>query len=258
MHPYFSIFGYSIPSYGEIIVLGVIVSNALAYLYKRKTLNFDDLILIEAYALLGAILGGKLFYVLVNFENLDFEKLSDLNYLKSLITSGFVFLGGLLGAMLTEVLGCKLHKIKLQEYLPLLAVFVPLVHAFGRLGCFMAGCCYGVPCNGVLSVTYHQSAIAPNDTPLLAIQLIEAFVLIMISMTIYVLNRYQNFRVHAFAYYLIMYSIARIAIENYRYDDGQRGIYFYLSTSQWLSILIIMVTIVYLIKSYRYPLRKVR
>ena len=69
MHPCFSIFGYSIPSYGAIIVLGVIVSNALAYLYKRKTLNFDDLILIEAYALLGAILGGKLFYVLVNFEN---------------------------------------------------------------------------------------------------------------------------------------------------------------------------------------------
>ena len=63
---------------------------------------------------------------------------------------GFVFYGGLLGGLFGIYLGGKILKIPVWEYAQNTIPVIPLAHGFGRLGCLMAGCCYGVPYDGVL------------------------------------------------------------------------------------------------------------
>ena len=238
MHVYFHLFGLNIPAYGTMIATGVLLANLIAYfLIKRDGKTFDDLLLVEAYAILGGFVGAKLLYILVSIPSIDFRRLGDLSYVNDLIRGGFVFYGGLIGGVLGILIGKKIHHYDVAYFAKRIVFLVPFCHAFGRIGCFMAGCCYGVEYHGPCHVVFPEDSFAIPGVPLFPIQMVEAICLFLISLLLFILmvKFHSRFTVEI---YIAVYACLRFVLEKYRFD-ADRGIYFGLSTSQWISILLL-------------------
>ena len=236
MHVYFSIFGLNIPGYGLCITLGVIVANLAAlYFVRKEGRRFDDLILIEAYCLLGAFVGAKLLYIIVSFNDIDWESVKTLEGLSKLMSSGFVFYGGLIGGIGMILLGGKIHGVDSKYYIKNYIFTAPLGHAFGRIGCYCAGCCYGMEYHGPGAIVFPEGSFAPAGVELFPVQLTESLCLFLIAFVMMFLKK-KGKSEHLIEIYLIGYGIVRFILEFLR-NDAYRGVYFGISTSQWISIL---------------------
>ncbi len=247
MHVYFHIFGLSIPAYGTMIALGVLIANIIGLIIISKDKKDKyDFVLVESYAALGGFLGAKILYLIVSAKDIEWGRVfSDFDYFNTILRSGFVFYGGLIGGLLSVFLAGKVHKIDLKYYVIRLIFLIPLIHGFGRIGCFCAGCCYGVPYDGPLAVCFPHGSFAIPGVKLFPVQIVEAIFLILISLIVMFisLKLKSRFTVES---YLILYAILRFILENYRYDED-RGIYFGLSTSQWISIFMVVASVVSII-----------
>ncbi|MBR3056960.1 MAG: prolipoprotein diacylglyceryl transferase [Clostridiales bacterium] len=235
MHIYMHLFGLSIPSYGLMIVIGAFLANVIGYfLVKKEKKDFDDFILVEAYCILGGFIGAKLLYFIVSFNDIEWNRFFEKEYLDMIMRSGFVFYGGLIGGIAAALLCGKLHKIDIKWFFTHCIFLIPMIHGFGRVGCFMAGCCYGIPYDGPLAVVFPEDSMAIHGVKLFPVQIVEAVFLILISLIVlYVTVKIKSrFTVET---YLILYSILRFFLEHYRYDEA-RGKFLGISTSQWISI----------------------
>lgn len=243
MHIYIDFFGLHIASYGLMILIGVSIANIIVrVMAKRKQQDFNDFIILESYCFLGAFLGAKLLYILVSFRYIDWSRIGDLQYLKALFSGGFVFYGGLIGGILTVILVGKIYKIPAGEYIRDYIFLIPLVHAFGRIGCFMAGCCYGIRYSGLGAVVFPSGCFAPSGVKLFPVQIVEAAGLMAIAMLILGLQMRFSWK-YTVETYLFLYGILRFILENYR-NDTARGIYWNFSTSQWISLGMILFSVV--------------
>ncbi len=162
-----------------------------------------------------------------------------------------MFYGGLIGGILGLFIYARQFNMSFIALCDIYAVVVPLGHAFGRVGCFFAGCCYGIPHDGAFSITYrHTDGNTPLGVPLLPVQLIEAACLIILFAVLLAIH----FRCHSggavTTTYFIGYSVIRFSLEFLR-GDVQRGFLLNLSTSQWISILIFITATAYIIKNKR-------
>ena len=128
------------------------------------------------------------------------------------------------------------------SYLDLMIPSVALALGFGRIGCFLAGCCYGKETDSWLGVVFTNSDFAPNGVKVLPTQLFMAGgdILLMAVLLWYAAKRPLRGRTSAL--YLILYSIGRFAIEFLRNDD--RGTVGMLSTSQFIAIFTFVVGLV--------------
>lgn len=245
MQVFFNILGFKIPSYGILIVTGVILANVLAIVYIRKTKKHDinDFIILEAYAVLGGFLGAKILYLIVSYKSIEWSRLFEIEYFNALMQGGFVFYGGLIGGIACVLLGGKIHNIKSMEYMRDFIGFIPFIHSFGRVGCFMSGCCYGIPYSGIGAVKFPADSYAPSDIELFPVQLVEACLLMIIAGIILYLVLVKN-NTHGINMYLILYGCTRFILEFLRYDDARGGL-LGLSTSQWISLLIIAGVVLY-------------
>lgn len=134
-----------------------------------------------------------------------------------------------------------------METLDIFSVVLPLGHAVGRVGCFFGGCCYGICYDGPFAVYYSDAAgLTPLHTPLLPIQLIEAvalLILFIIQLHLYGRKDKQGKLVQS---YLLSYALIRFILEFFR-GDTARGKLFFLSTSQWISLLVLSALALYLL-----------
>ena len=166
---------FMIPWYGLFIVLGIAAGVLLGYfLIRGARLSFDDFIQVVCFVGLGAMIGAKLLYLAVSWKDIDFSRLTDLEYLNALMGGGFVFYGGLIGGLAGLYLCGKILRIHVLDYAQAAIPVIPLVHAFGRVGCAVVGCCYGVPYEGVGAIAYQESVAAPVGVPLFPVQAVEA------------------------------------------------------------------------------------
>ena len=245
---YINILGVSIPMYSVMIITGLILGNIFAYIViKKRKLVLEDFIVLEAYGLAFGMLGAKLLYLLININSIEWSRLFEKDYFIPLMQGGFVFYGGLFGGVVGIFIAKVIHKINAKEYFADLIFCVPLVHGFGRVGCYFAGCCYGVPYNGYMSVRYHNIPYSLCDINLFPIQLVEAIGLFILALVFYIIiNRKQSSMKYVYLYFF-SYSILRFIIEIFRYD-AQRGKIGIFSTSQWISIAIIIIMSLCLLK----------
>lgn len=255
MYPYFKIFGFNIPGYSVMLISGLVLANIIGFYYAEKDKNIDenDLIICEAYIGLGAIIGSKLLYLWVIRNEIDLGRVFDLNYFNSLMKGGFVFYGGLIGGLIFFVMGCFIHKIDVSYYLNKFLFLIPFVHSFGRMGCFMAGCCYGIKYEGIFAVTFPENSFAPAGVKLFPVQLTEAILLLVISFVLFLYQRNKKGNM-AISLYFAVYGIVRFLLEFLRYDEI-RGRWLYFSTSQWISI--VLVVIAFVIMFYNKKLSKI-
>lgn len=243
MKVYFDIGTLSIPAYGLMIAIGVVFANIVAMFVLHKTkLDFDDFILLEAYCFLGAFLGAKILYLLVSVKIINWKQIFEIEYFNQIMQGGFVFYGGLIGGLLFVLLAGRIHKIAVEEYIRNFIFLIPFIHAFGRIGCFCAGCCFGVPYNGIGAVVFPEHSYALPNVRLFPVQLVEATILIGIAVLIIWLQIGNNWK-YTIETYLLLYGIARFLLEYFRYD-ADRGSFGMFTTSQWISFIMITIAIV--------------
>lgn len=249
MYPVTELFGKEFNTYTLCAVVGIIASLIFALtrsrskIYKIITSDvFFDILSIIA----GAVFGAKFFQIIgavvTDGTTPGFWTLENL---KSLIPGIGVFYGGLFGAFIGAYLYARSVKINFSDLTDLLTPIAPLFHVFGRIGCFMAGCCYGKE-SEIFGIAFHCSNSAPNGVKLIPVQLIEAACNVLIFILLLTLKPERKKRGTALPFYGICYAICRFIIEFFRGDE-HRGV-FILSTSQWISIAVLIVCILVLRK----------
>lgn len=240
-------FGFEQPVvqyYGLFIVTGVAAAGTLGYiLAKHFKMSVNDYIILAAYGFGGGMVGAKLLYLLVILEYIKWEMLSSPEYLRQLFQGGFVFYGGLIGGITTIFLAGKIHKIFVWKYLNTMIPCLPVVQGFGRIGCYLTGCCYGISYAGPGAISYSSNHLAPEGIALFPVQLLEALLCwgLAIFLFVYVWRRGRK---DAFFIYMISYPVIRFFLEFFRGDYLERGIWHGLSTSQWISSIIIILTVI--------------
>lgn len=248
MQPYIQLLSLRIPSYGFMMMVGIFVASALGILRTIKAgLRWEDSLIIGAFGIGVGLLGAILLYGVVTF---GVESLLKMLLSEKILQAewGLIFYGGLMGAIPGVMLGGKIAHTKVKDFIVPLMPCLPLGHAFGRIGCFLAGCCYGRPTNLFFSIKYTQSfAGAPIDVPLVPVQLMESAALFLITVILLLLSR-QTTAGQMAALYAVLYAGCRFFLEFLRYDTI-RGHFLCFSTSQWISIGILGIGIISLIHS---------
>ncbi len=255
MYPIIEIFGKEFGTYSIISLFGMMLSFVVAFLLaRRKNVEREDYIILCLFIVAGLLLGSHLVYGITNIKYLVivFKNLSKLSFIETVsyvvkYFGGMVFYGGFIGACVGVLFYTKfLKKIERSLAFDLLSVAMPLFHVFGRIGCFFGGCCYGKEWSW--GFTVHGNTLVPeiNDVVRIPVQLIEASCNLIIFLLILFLYFKLKQRGILIYIYMIIYSVTRFVLEFYRGDEI-RGVFFSLSTSQWISITLFLFSIIKLI-----------
>lgn len=255
MFPYFVLFGKQISMYTVMTLFGVFSSGYIACkLTKKRGYDDNNMIVLLLIAAIGVAIGGHLLYGITNINKLYlfiihigntpdiktfFLALAD-------IFGGSVFYGGLIGGMLAGYIYLKKKKLPMNIFTDIATIIIPLFHFFGRIGCFLVGCCYGVESD--IGFTYHHSLIeSANHVNRFPIQLVEAVYNLGLFFLLYYLLKNNKLKGKLLGLYLIIYPIGRFIFEFFRGDE-YRGFLFGLSTSQIISVLLLIFGIFLLLK----------
>ncbi|WKY47352.1 prolipoprotein diacylglyceryl transferase [Eubacteriaceae bacterium ES3] len=241
MHPLIQISNLQIPSFGILFLIGSVAAFLLSILTARKyQLPSMDIIFFGLFGLVGGIIGAKLIYLLLNIGALITDPL---NTLMTLMYGGSVFFGGLLGGILGGYFYCRIYKLDPVVFFDAAAPCIVLAQAFGRIGCFLNGCCYGIPYNGICSVTYPDGAYPPSGIALFPTQLTESFFLFIFCIFLLIYLKKSHHPGYTTGIYLCGYGFFRFLIEFLRNDP--RGGFLFFSTSQWLGMIAFIIGILF-------------
>jgi len=184
---------FTIYTYGFLIAVGIV----LAYIYttwqarKQLGLKSDVITNMTIVIMIAAFIGGKIFFY---FEDPSFYFGHPANMLKYM-NSGFVFYGSLIFAVPSIIWFFKKNKIPVFKMLDIIAITACIVHAFGRTGCFMAGCCFGKPTESFFGVIFSNPvcAASPLNIPLHPTQLYDVFLLLTIIVILLIIKKHKRF-----------------------------------------------------------------
>ncbi|MBQ4493743.1 MAG: prolipoprotein diacylglyceryl transferase [Elusimicrobiaceae bacterium] len=249
MFPYLpEIFGIKIPSYGLMTALGY--GLAIYYCVKnRKYLSVSKEVLSDIifYLILGALIGGKIFYIFFNFDSFCASTLIEK------IRFGFVFYGGFIGAVLALFLYTKNKKIPFVKATDFFAPALALGHAIGRIGCFLAGCCYGKPTHSFLGVMFNNpDTLVPHHlqhTHLYPTQLFESFANFVLFFILAKIYKKQDNTGKTSLTYIMGYALIRFIIEFFRGDD-RGGTLLGMYPSQIIALILFLGATFWLFKGF--------
>lgn len=249
---YFELFGLKIPAYGTMALLGMAASLALAVrLAKRYGIAGYDVMYACCYGGFGLVLGAKLFYAIPFLgEFVSIWKKEGVSYIIqnageifSRMFAGYVFYGGLLGLAAGVGLYVTYRKVPFSVYADVMAVVIPLFHGFGRIGCFLAGCCYGREYQGRFSVTFPENPYEPGIEAVsrFPVQLLESGCNFLLFFFLVLYGRKKHPAGRLMGIYLTAYPAIRFFTEFFR-GDAVRGVLelgdISLSFSQFISLIL--------------------
>jgi phosphatidylglycerol---prolipoprotein diacylglyceryl transferase len=249
----------ALPGYGLFVLLGFALATWLAVRLAARTVPPPDparpapavpfaggaVVDLAFWVLVAGVAGSRLLFVLLNAG--DYARLcraGDCLAPLKLWDGGLVFYGGLAAAALVTVFFVRRHRWRFAVVGDVLAPALALGHAVGRLGCFLAGCCFGKTCpaGGPPCVTFPAGSVAhahlqaagqlgpagpqaPVTPPLHPTQLYEAAALLAIFALLLLWRRRQRFAGQLFLIYLLVYGLARAALEVFRGDVSRRFLF---------------------------------
>lgn len=256
MYPAIEVFGRTIGTYGLCAAAGfLLMLLCVSRLARRIGRDPDQTVVMALVSFVGVAVGAILMYGLTNAPviarvvtaGVEGAYSSVAAFLHDLVAcfGGFVFYGGLFGGLVAGCLYSRKKGWDLAGTLDLFAVAVPLFHVFGRIGCFMGGCCYGVEADW--GVVFANSPVSDaNGVPRVPIQLIEAacdLAIFCIVLSLFLKGKMQG---RLIAVYGLLYASVRFIDEFWR-GDVYRGIWGPFSTSQWISLAVAVAAIGYLV-----------
>lgn len=224
MLPTFEVFGRTVGTYGLCSVIGLFIGAVVMYnLVKKYNIIAQDIAILAVVIALGMLAGGHILYGVTNipdiielFKNMPqytakafWGKLG--NYF-----GGMVFYGGLLGSFAAIWIFMKfkiaedMRKVGIMD---VYAVVIPLFHVFGRIGCFMAGCCYGIESS--FGFIVHGNELSPgiNDVRRFPTPLLEALCNLIIFFVMLLLYKKERFKKKLVYIYLLIYPVVRFGVE---------------------------------------------
>ncbi len=275
----FRIGNFGVPTMGACVLVGAVLAVLLSWLLRKKSALDWNGEVVDAiiYAVLLGFAGMKILYWIVTPDVFK-TAFADgfFRGILSLLMEGMVFYGGLLGGILGVFLTARKKKRNFFEFTDLMAPCFCVAHAFGRIGCLLTGCCYGVAVGettqfGVL--TYGGACAVPYPefdkygnkvldelgnpiiTMRLPVPLMETIFLLLLCVVLVLIYRKEKRLGTTTGWYLILYAVWRFVIEMFRGDEERRA-YGPLYTSQWISILILLAGVAILILSRRFGWKK--
>lgn len=245
----FDFFGREISSYMLCAFVGIMATGVFAFIKaKKNNLNEVMMTFMLMSSVVGVLIGGHLLFAVTNLDKLwlfgKAKSFGDFIAVASVIFGGQVFYGGLFGGIGAALIFAKITRLEnFSGYTDIMAAGVPLFHVFGRIGCFLGGCCYGVESD--FGFTFHNSlAYGANGVNRFPVQLFEAGFCLLITVFILRLSGCEKLKGRLFYIYLFTYAIGRFILEFFR-GDNYRGFLLGLSTSQIISVVIIMLILFY-------------
>lgn len=222
----------TIYGYGLMIAIGIFSAYFLAeYRAKKIGLDAEAIFGLTCWAVVAGLIGGKVLYYITTIE----EILKDPSLLLQ-VADGFVIYGSLIGGILGVVLYCRWKKLNCLSYFDLAVPSVALAQGFGRIGCFLAGCCYGRETDSACAIVFHTSDYAPNGVPLIPTQLISSGLnFLHFAILIVFAKKYKKGEGQVAGMFFALYSAGRFFLEFLR-GDAERGNVGALSTSQFIAI----------------------
>lgn len=247
MHDTFNIFGFELPAWGAMVSLGVLclIGVLFYFFYKYK---FTDK-KIDTFVILVAICGITMYVSAAFFDalwhNIDmWRQTGEFTW----EWWGITFSGGLLGAIICYFilfwLFFKKERHNIFFYADMIITGVVLTHAFGRIGCYLGGCCYGGETTSWFGINYPVGSafvggeyitIYKNVFPT---QIFEAAFLFILFIVLFFFIKKHQLR-----FYLVSYGIFRFLLEYLRGDSRGASFLNFLSPSQFLSVLMVVVGI---------------
>jgi len=237
MHPIlFKLGPITIYTYGFFAFLGVVLGSMVAFQEaKKQSIPKEAFSSIIFWVITAGFLGAKLLYILIEFK-------SFLKYPLEMIRSGFVFYGGIVAGIGSLYILARKYSLSFLKLADTIVIGIPLGHAFGRIGCFFYGCCYGKPTDSFLGIIFPLSSPAGAlGVKVIPTQIISAFFLFLLFLLILLIKKRKKFQGQLLIFYIVAYGIFRFIIEFFRGDP--RGQLFMLSTSQGMSIFFILLGI---------------
>ncbi len=250
MHPIlFEVGNWPVYAYGVLLALAYLVALQLAVVRARRAgLDGARVMDLGIYLIIAALVGAKLLLVIVDFNYFRAQP----RELLSLVRAGGVFYGGLLTALVVALWLVRKYQLPMWTTADLFAPGIALGHVIGRLGCLLAGCCYGKPTSVPWAITFtdpaaEQNVGTPLGIPLHPTQLYDAGAELLILILLLVTEKKgRPVPGRTFWLYMLLYAVSRFIVEIYRGD--QRGMIAGMSTSQYVSLLVLPIAIGMLVR----------
>lgn len=231
---------FYLPTYGVLVALGFLAGLAITVrLARRSGLNAELVTNLAVYVALSGMLGAKILMILFDW-NAYLAQPSRIFSFETLQAAG-VFQGGLILALATAFFYMRSQKLPLLASADVFAPGVALGHAIGRLGCFAAGCCWGVECDLPWAVRFHDPAAmaltgVPLEVPLHPSQLYEFATELLVFGFLYWRFAKPHRNGQIIGMYLVLSSVARFGIEFTRFHEQALPFGLPLSITQWIAI----------------------
>jgi phosphatidylglycerol---prolipoprotein diacylglyceryl transferase len=231
------------PSYGILVVVGAISAWRFLWLNRRSVaVDSETIAAIVLISIVGSFVGGKLFFFLEE----PFKYLRSPVLIVQALGHGFVFFGSFLCAVALLLFFFVRRNIPALPMFDLIAVAGCLVQACGKIGCLLAGCCYGRVTTSALGIVFEdpRCQARPLNTPLLPVQVLDFLMLVLILSTLVYFHTRRHFSGQLILLYAALYSVGRCFTEMLR-GDSHRGFVFdgLLSHSQAIALIIAIASI---------------
>ncbi|MFH0738910.1 MAG: prolipoprotein diacylglyceryl transferase [Candidatus Omnitrophota bacterium] len=225
MHPIICKLGpFSIYSYGLMLAIAFLLSVSLAKVQaKKEQIDPEVIFNFSLFSFLCGIIGARIFYIV---ENIGYYFRDPLEIFM-LQHGGLSWFGGLIGGFIFWIAYLKKKRLPLYKTLDLIAPFLALAQAIGRIGCLLNGCCFGKP------------------YLLIPVQLYSSLALLVIFIILRLLQERPHRGGEVFFTYLLLYSLKRFSIEFYRADNPP--VIYGLTLFQLLSLLALFFSLIKLI-----------
>lgn len=235
---WFSIGPFTVHGYGVMMAVGILAAIFVAERNAKKfNLEYDKMENFIFVAIISGFIVAKLLYILTVPKQFLSDPLSVLG------GGGWVIYGAIIGGVLGAYLYCRKHNWDFIKVLNVVIVSVPLAQGFGRIGCFFAGCCYGIHTDAWFGVTFPEGSLCPVHEPIVPTQLIMSLGDFLIFAFLYYRLIKKGKVENTGSLYLLLYSVGRFFVEFIR-GDAARGHVGILSTSQFISIFVILFALI--------------
>ena len=261
MHPIFLEIGsFSIRWFGVMMAIGFLIAF-LNLRYQAKYCKIDQQIVSDMliWILVGGIVGARIAYIIANWSTEFSAHPISMFFVHK---GGLIYYGGLIGGIISSFIYVRLKKQPALPIADIAATSIPIGQAFGRIGCFMNGCCYGKVTKSAIGVEYpvnsspwieqvNEHLVLSNSKCSLSmhpVQLYESFFSIIVFLCLWLILRKQKFSGVTASCYLMFYGLLRFIMESFRGDPRQQVTF--VNTAQLISLVMIGLGVAVFVLSF--------
>ena len=260
----FRIGALEIRSYGLLLALSFLIGIYFSvYRAKKRNVDPNHIMDLSVILIISAIVGSRLLYVLFHLEEFKGRWLDTFNPFQSngqIGLAGLTVLGGIILCFISSYVFLRRRKLSFFEIADIMIPAVGLGILLTRIGCYLNGCCYGLPCEDhtLGCVTFPPDSAAGSHfqgIPLVPAQLYSSLYGLIIFVSLLIAERWKKFDGFLLALFFMLYGISRYIIDIYRYYEdsmvilsiGDRG----MSLNQGISLTFVIIGIILIIYGYK-------